>query len=146
MIQRGKEPEKGVWSFPGGRLELGETIVGCAIRELREETGLVLRCRDLPPSQEMSHLGSPLSTSENLDTPVPFTAVDVVVRSKDSDAVTFHYAIIEVAGVPEDPQAPVVAGDDAADAAWVAVEDIPSMGASLNCDTVAMEAARRFRI
>lgn len=32
---------RGTWSFPGGRSEPGETPVATAIRELREETGLV---------------------------------------------------------------------------------------------------------
>jgi len=43
MIRRANEPGKGKWSFPGGKQELGETIVECAVREVREETGLVLR-------------------------------------------------------------------------------------------------------
>tara|TARA_Y100000310_G_C19992848_1_gene494906 strand:+ start:60 stop:470 length:411 start_codon:yes stop_codon:yes gene_type:complete len=33
----------GTWSFPGGHLELNESIEECAKRELREETGLELK-------------------------------------------------------------------------------------------------------
>jgi len=36
----------GTWSFPGGHLEPGETVAGCAARELHEETGIALDPRD----------------------------------------------------------------------------------------------------
>lgn len=40
MIQRGIEPYKGQWAFPGGFLQMDETVEECAKRELEEETGL----------------------------------------------------------------------------------------------------------
>lgn len=40
LIQRGKEPRKGQWSIPGGRMEFGETAQAAALRELAEETGV----------------------------------------------------------------------------------------------------------
>ena len=31
------------WQFPGGRLDAGESVIDCAVREVREETGLELQ-------------------------------------------------------------------------------------------------------
>ena len=43
MVQRAIEPRKGMWTLPGGFIELGETTEEAALRELREETGLIGR-------------------------------------------------------------------------------------------------------
>ena len=40
LIQRGIEPFKGKWAFPGGFMKIDETAEDCAKRELEEETGL----------------------------------------------------------------------------------------------------------
>lgn len=40
LIQRGNEPYKGCWAFPGGFLNMDETADEGALRELKEETGL----------------------------------------------------------------------------------------------------------
>ena len=42
LIQRGNDPYKGYWAFPGGFLNMDETVAHCAERELEEETGIVL--------------------------------------------------------------------------------------------------------
>ena len=40
LVKRGIEPYKGMWAFPGGFMRIDETAEECAMRELREETGL----------------------------------------------------------------------------------------------------------
>jgi 8-oxo-dGTP diphosphatase len=42
LIERGREPLKGRWSLPGGAVELGETCAEAIVREVREETGLLV--------------------------------------------------------------------------------------------------------
>jgi len=40
LAQRSVPPGIGRWGFPGGMQELGETVLQCARRELKEETGI----------------------------------------------------------------------------------------------------------
>jgi 8-oxo-dGTP diphosphatase len=40
MLHRIKEPNFGLWTAPGGKLEWDESPVECVVREMREETGL----------------------------------------------------------------------------------------------------------
>jgi ADP-ribose pyrophosphatase YjhB (NUDIX family) len=42
LVRRGTEPLKGEWSLPGGLLEVGEPLTAGVIREVREETGLIV--------------------------------------------------------------------------------------------------------
>jgi 8-oxo-dGTP diphosphatase len=90
LIQRGKEPRKGEWSIPGGRMEVGETVAAAALRELHEETGV-----------EAELLG----------------LLDVIDHISDhGHAVLIDFAARWLGGEP-------IAGDDAAGAAFLSVED-----------------------
>jgi thiamine-phosphate pyrophosphorylase len=47
LARRGREPNKGRWSFPGGKIEPGETARAAAAREALEETGVEVRVLDV---------------------------------------------------------------------------------------------------
>jgi 8-oxo-dGTP diphosphatase len=42
IVRRGRPPAHGLYSLPGGGVELGETLEQAVIREVREETGLAI--------------------------------------------------------------------------------------------------------
>lgn len=42
FIKRGGEPFKDCWAIPGGFMEKDETTEQCAVRELKEETSIVI--------------------------------------------------------------------------------------------------------
>ncbi len=45
LVKRRDEPGRGLWSPPGGSIEVGETVEQAAAREALEETGVVVRAR-----------------------------------------------------------------------------------------------------
>lgn len=72
LIRRGKPPNVGMWSLPGGAQELGETAEETARRELLEEAGLTV---------------GPLHLAAN---------VDSIDRDADG-SIRYHYTILDFA-------------------------------------------------
>lgn len=97
LIQRGKEPMKGRWSLPGGKLELGESLQDGLSREITEETGLMVRIGPL---------------------------IDVIdyIEKDDDGRVRTHYALVDYIAFWQEGDA--VAGSDAAAVKWVTLEEI----------------------
>ena len=98
LIERGNEPFKGMWAFPGGFVEDDEDLEPAAIRELHEETGLLL-----PGLKQLHTFGTPGRDPRG-------RTVSIV-----------YYALVNA----EDHA--VKGGDDAAHAQWVNVKDIAAM-------------------
>ena len=53
VVRRAQAPAAGSWTLPGGRVELGETLVAAVTREVLEETTLAIRVKGLAGYREM---------------------------------------------------------------------------------------------
>lgn len=62
LVRRANEPGRGLWSLPGGRVEPGETDEQAVVREVAEETGLVVMAGAL-----VGRLRIPTSTGDEYD-------------------------------------------------------------------------------
>ncbi len=97
LIERGSDPFKGCWAFPGGFLNMDETTEQCAIRELKEETGLEVT--------RVQQIGT-------------YSKVD---RDPRGRTITVAYLAIVDAPVA------VTGQDDAANAEWWPLSDLPHL-------------------
>ena len=97
LIERGFDPYKGCWAFPGGFMNMDETTEQCAIRELGEETGLQV--------SELHQIGA-------------YSKVD---RDPRGRTITVAYLAIVDAPIA------VTGQDDAAKAQWFPVDALPPL-------------------
>ena len=97
VVRRANPPMPGRWGFPGGVLELGETVAQGAMRELAEETGVE------------AEAGGPL------------TVIDTIDRDEEG-RVRYHYTLVAMIGHWQSGEG--VAGDDAEEVAWLTRAEI----------------------
>ncbi|MGC2476677.1 MAG: NUDIX hydrolase [Candidatus Sulfotelmatobacter sp.] len=100
LVKRAHPPIQGQWSIPGGVLEVGELVREAAIREAREETGLIVEPGEL--------LG----------------VFDRILRDAEK-RVQYHYVLIDflcrrVAGE-------LLAASDAAEVRWFTRAELPTL-------------------
>jgi 8-oxo-dGTP diphosphatase len=88
LIRRGSEPLRGQWSIPGGMLELGESLQQGVARELREETGLVVRVLELIEVFDRVYFDEQSVRHENPHAPkFHFVIVDYLCERISGEAV-----------------------------------------------------------
>jgi mutator protein MutT len=100
MAQRGHQPRKGAWSLPGGAVEVGESLDAAIRREVREETGLVVK-------------------------PVKVFEVFERILRDTAGAPEYHYVLIDY--ICRVTGGALRAGDDASRVEWVRLRDLPEL-------------------
>lgn len=96
LVQRGIEPYKGRWAFPGGFMNMDESAEEGALRELQEETGL-----------EGAYIRQ-------------FHTFTAPQRDPRERVITIaYYALVRMQEVK--------GSDDAADARWFALDEVPQL-------------------
>ena len=97
LIERGADPYKGYWAFPGGFMNMDETTEQCAIRELEEETGMKVT--------DLQQIGA-------------YSKVD-----RDPRGRTITVAYLTIVDTP----LAVTGQDDAAKAEWWPIDALPPL-------------------
>ena len=100
LVQRAREPGLGLWSIPGGAVELGETIAQAAVREVREECHI-----EVEP-------GGVLSTHD-------------LIERDESGSIRYHYVLIDLAASYVGGQ--LAPGTDAVQARWAFAAELSEL-------------------
>jgi mutator protein MutT len=116
LVRRGKEPLRGRWSLPGGAVERGETLHEALVRELREETGLIVRPLEL------------------------LTVVDRIERA--DGRVSYHYVIVDYLCEPVSGR--LAAASDADDAVFALPEELQAYDLTPAALEVVRDGLRRM--
>ena len=112
LVQRGIEPFKGFWAFPGGFVKMEESAEEGALRELQEETGL---------------RGAYIKQFHTFSAPN---------RDPRERVITIaYYALVKLQEVK--------GADDAADARWYALDEVPSL--AFDHDLILRTALKELR-
>lgn len=117
LVKRAHPPIQGQWSIPGGVLEVGELVRDAAIRETREETGLIVDPGEL--------LG----------------VFDRVLRDAEN-RVQYHYVLIDF--LCRRIGGELVAASDAAEVRWFTRGELPELKLAADTQDVIRKGFERL--
>lgn len=119
LVKRAHPPIQGQWSIPGGVLEVGELIREAAVREAREETGLIVEPGEL--------LG----------------VFDRILRDAEK-RVQYHYVLIDF--LCRKIGGDLLAASDAAEVRWFKPEELPMLNLAEDTLEVIQRGFARLRL
>jgi 8-oxo-dGTP diphosphatase len=99
LVRRGIEPSLGMWSIPGGAVELGEAVKDAIIREAKEECGLDIELID----------------------DKPWDVIDNLVVDKDG-RLRYHYVLLQFLAHPK--WGTLKPSSDVTEARWVPLDEV----------------------
>lgn len=97
LVKRRNEPGRGLWSIPGGVLELGETLEAAAKREAKEETGVEIAVDSL------------------LD-------VYNLIKNDEAGRIRYHYVLINY--LAHYVEGELELNDESSDIKWVKLDEL----------------------
>jgi 8-oxo-dGTP diphosphatase len=115
LVKRAHPPLQAQWSIPGGVLEVGELVREAAVREAREETGLIVEPGEL--------LG----------------VYDRVQRDAEQ-RVQYHYVLIDF--LCRRVGGELFAASDAAEVRWFTREELPALNLAADTQDVIVKGFR----
>jgi 8-oxo-dGTP diphosphatase len=118
LVKRANPPIQGQWSIPGGVLEVGELVREAAVREAREETGLVVEPGDL--------LG----------------VYDRILHNHEK-RVQYHYVLIDF--LCRRVGGELLAASDAAEVRWFTREELPELKLAEDTQDVIRKGFEKLR-
>lgn len=102
LVRRGNEPYKGMWSIPAGFMDIDEDLDECPVRELYEETGVDILRGDV---------------------------TQIYTKGKINDDPRGRIIVVVYATTVDKNEHVLCAGDDAEDAAWFRMDELPELAA-----------------
>ncbi len=101
LVRRANPPRAGEWSLPGGLQHLGETVAQAGSREVKEETNVDIRVLGV------------------------VDVVDLIEYEDRGAEVSYHFTLVELLATWLSGD--IAAGEDAADVAWVDLDELAAL-------------------
>lgn len=103
LVKRNNEPAKGLWSIPGGLVELGETVRDAVLREVKEETSLSIELGEI------------------------IDVMDQIIKD-ESGRIRFHYVLVDFLARPVDDEAVAKSEcEEVSELRWVGADELSGL-------------------